>query len=284
MYNLFSVCRTRAGEMRSDDDEFVVARQDAAGMARVRALKEQGAALRKKIMPVRLTALIIIFMVAGMVSVTAYFEIASETGFAEAWRNVRWLIAAGVPLLALTALLLFFFVRRVRRIMASPAVREYLERAERETIALKEALGVPADASALDVIAYVYREGRQKKPISATGRFLTRSHTLLEYNVFVRGDRLCFADAERVVGVPLSMLVATYPRRKRVIVDDWNKSEPATSKQYKKFASSASDGSTVIRSYLALHLAGSRGEYEIWIPAYEAETLQRVVDLKLIAS
>lgn len=281
MYNLFSVCRTRTGEARPDADAFVVARQDAAGMARVRGLKEQAASLQKKITPVWLTVLILISMVAGMVLVAGYFEVASETGFAAAWRDVWWLIAAGVPLLALAALLVFFLFRRAKKMMASSAVQGYLERAERDIAALHAALGVPADAPVLDVIAYVYREGRKKKPISSGGAF--RTYMLLEYNVFVRDDMLCFADAEAVFGVPLSMLVAAYPRRKRVTVGNWNKSEPAASKQYKKFVTSSSNG-TVIRSYLALHVAGSRGEYEIWIPAYDAETLQRVAGLRLVLS
>lgn len=286
MDNLFSMCKMRSGEVRSDADPFVVKRQEEAGMTRILEMATQGMNIEKSArLPVGLMILELVCMLGGMILIGAFFESAADIGFAEVWSRAWWCIAAGVPMLAVAGVLAFLAFRKRKEVMASPAVRDYVQRTERVTRELREALGVPEDAVRADVVTYVYREGG-KKNSSSFWRGVTGAYTLNEYSVFVRNEMLCFADLSSIVGIPLSSLVETRACKKKLFVSNWNKDVPPNSPQYKQFARGTGAEGTVVtlRGYLVMHISDSRGEFEVLIPEYELQALQSLSGLRLIVS
>lgn len=144
-----------------------------------------------------------------------------------------------------------------------------------EIRSLYETVGVPKDATAVDIIEYSYK-------IDKNGEEKTDGfNTLFRAWIYGQDDKLYFSDEYTVYAFPKEAFKELrYTERKiSVLETDWSKPVPPTSDKYSSCGLTVSKGLITFSEYLSVILEYNGETYEFRAAPYEALPLSRITGL-----
>jgi hypothetical protein len=219
------------------------------------------------------TACGLIAIVLGVSILRALTEIPLKNAYANA-PVLFWL----VPLTAAVwGTLTYLGIQRKKAVESGEEAKNALKAADALMRSCYDTLGVPKHADEMDVLCsqYCVKDGQIVNKPTACYTFVNA-----ELKVFVQDDALCFADISQKICVPLSSLQSIRRIEKSITFPTWNKETSFKDAPYDQYKISATRFGYSIKSYYALCIRGEGGEdYELYFPAYELPTVQKLTGL-----
>lgn len=210
---------------------------------------------------------------AAALFVGVFFEVWSDTTFAELNKKAPWLLPVMLVCVALAIGYLVLATVRRRKVSASSDARYVLERAQNTIGESYAALGVPADAADTDVMLSALTKRQWENPNSRFGLVYQNQNA----KVFREGEAICFAFLDCVVKIPLERIVRIAAVDKRILFQRWNKDVPARQGIYKQYKIRMNNNGVIsVKPYYAMELRDGAEEYQILIPCYDIEPVLRM--------
>lgn len=173
--------------------------------------------------------------------------------------------------------LLIWGRKRYKAVLASPEYQTTVEEKESVQKVSYDELGVPADADEIDVFCFGYKLTKKGKPKSANP---FAQYVTLNLKIFQHDDNICFADTGDLIEIPRSAITETYVLAKRVTFYGWTKEQSYKSQEYKPYKIRANNyGTLFIKGCYCIVLQLDGEQYEIIIPPYEWQVLEKYVEL-----
>ena len=275
--NVFAVKHAKGDEnVPFDGEVFVSRRIDATHQEELDSLSEDSAKHLKKLMlPI---PLMLVKFIAFALGILIGVEIlTAEVGIAQAYQNAPYFFYIAPALLILAAALQIVEVVRRKQMLGSEEYNAHVDDLESAAKRSIEELGIPADASSIDVLAMTYKE-KKDKLVSAY------DFTFLPLDMYVYADEkyLYVADNSMVFQFYRGDLGAIERINKKASLAFWNKDDAATSKAYKPYKlTENSAGFVSMKYYYSLPIQSDFGEYELLFPPYEIETVADLLGLSL---
>ena len=213
--------------------------------------------------------LCIFFLAACIKAVTN-----TEVTMKEAFQNAPYLfILAAV---ALIYLIVLFFRKRIKKRRVEKQIEEsdLVENMEELYQKIRDELEIPEDSLSVDVLADVYEIKRNKRK-SAISPVVVNSMV----DMYVKGDKLCFANAEQEISIAIHEITKIEKVKKRLSIMEWNKEEPYKDKQYKKFKLEENDYGILVKWYYSVQIDSLWGQYEIRFPNYEEDAVRKIEEI-----
>lgn len=132
-------------------------------------------------------------------------------------------------------------------------------------------LGIPEQTETVDVLCqcYVWHKG-VREPAAAD------CFTNLEYQIFLRHDRLCLADWDAVWEIPIAEIVAVQEIHRRMELNSWNKEEEPDAPPYASpHLEYLESGEIFLHVYYRIVIRHTGEWFSLLIPHYDIETVQR---------
>lgn len=205
--------------------------------------------------------------------------------FGEMWKRFVGngaivILVVGLVCLVVAIALLVWERKRTKRVEASPEYQTIIDEREKLQNGSYDELGVPTDADDIDVFCYPFKYNKRGKEKfgSPFAKYVTISH-----KVFVRDDNLYFADITNLVKIPLSAITETYVMAKSVNFYGWTKKQNFNSKEYKLYKIRSNNfGAMFVKGCYCINLLLDGSEFEIIIPPYEWQVLEKYIQLPKI--
>lgn len=212
----------------------------------------------------------------GAIILFALFVRALQTSFVYLWeRQIYFVIIAGCVLCVGLMLWAANKVALFRRI-GEETCRKWREQSEETCADMQQRVHNEEDAVTLSVLAQIYKSrdiNRKRKAY--------RHYLLMESKVFVQDGKIYFVNRESVSAVPISSIVATYHRRRRLAVTMY-----AARDEYRQAISEKHLSHGMIHPRVgdvaSVHVLCERGDFEIVIPDYDIQKLESITDLKWV--
>ncbi len=276
MKNLFTYNVTAA---KLDTEKFIIRRLSTETAAKQEEHADKLFQAQKYAQaPVWLSIVMYLTLAFAIIVAGAFFNALLEVGAETALHNSRILLPiAGVCLVV--AVVIFIFKKiRFNKTVSSPSYLELTEKTEKTYGQCYEELQVPQTADEINVFSTIYkitRSGKQKNASFAT-------FVAYDLKVFVENDCLCIADLTTVTAIPLSQITGIFGVNKRAAFANWTKPEKFNSRKYKPYKIRQNNMFYFVKPYYSLRFTSSGEEYEIIIPPYELETIQKYVHAPII--
>lgn len=135
-------------------------------------------------------------------------------------------------------------------------------------------LGVPQEYEKVDVLSFEYVEKDGKVKMKNGTNYFTNNAMKL----FRKDDMLCLADTEKVCSFPISDVKKYVLKKKKAIMDHWNKETRYNEGRYIKYRISTNDSGSLNCKFCAMQCADTFGEYELFFPVYELEAFKAIAD------
>ena len=187
-------------------------------------------------------------------------------------------------------LLFFFFlaawivlkilsVKKEKAVLEEQNAEEQVEKIEQDAQAIYELLGVPTDATEVDVISFFYKvKNGEVKP---TDRFMLMTpffNTVVK--LFATEDSLCLADTENCFSFAKNELRAIRKVNKRIPLAGWYKDEAPTKGCFKPYKLRVNQfGQVFVKPYYILEIVHGGEEFGIYFPCYEKEAFEKASGL-----
>lgn len=182
--------------------------------------------------------------------------------------------------LLIAALVFQFKARRISRLLLETAndrppldLAEASKKLEAAAAEAARELGVPSSALSADVLPfhYIIKNG-QTKPFGKENRF-----DVLSVSLFTRGSDLCIATSKELLRIPKSDVRGYRVYDEELELDMWLKPEDSDSPKYQPYNIRRSGLlARKCRGYIGLDI---RGEFELWVPAYDLPPLKKLLRL-----
>lgn len=157
-----------------------------------------------------------------------------------------------------------------------------VKRVEDQVDAAFRELGVPGDAKDVDVIAISHRWKNGKLKPVAYG-LETSERTNEPFKVFLREDKLCFANTEHRYEFDRSALQVLRSVKKHLYSKGWNKDVDYDEGFYKPYKLTVDNYNRIhMRSYGLLELKHEGVRWAIWLPPYELNYISALTGLKIV--
>lgn len=207
------------------------------------------------------------------------FQSVGKTSFIAVWNHSFWLIIIGIISWIILFILHLYKKVRIKRVVESNAFNTLEKHTEELYQFITKDLKIPANASQVDILFYMYKEKKGKlKPISSMYQY--KNTPLL---LFVEKGSLCLADISMVLAIPLESITRIIRVNKRTRVYGWNKQEPYNKGEYKKYKITKNKFDILFfKPYYSLQLSNWTGDYEILIPAYDIDKFKEATKLPVI--
>ena len=219
------------------------------------------------------TACGFIAIVLGVSILRALTEIPLKNAYANA-PVIFWLVPLTV---AAWGILSYLTIQRKKAVESGEEAKNALKAADALMRSCYDTLGVPKQADSLDVLCsqYTIKDGRAVNKPTACYTFVNA-----ELKAFVQDDALCFADISQKISVPLSCVQSIRLIDKSITFPTWNKKKGYREAPYDQYKISATRFGYSIKPYYALLIRSEEGEeYELYFPAYELSTVQKLTGL-----
>lgn len=132
-------------------------------------------------------------------------------------------------------------------------------------------MDIPEDNMAVDVLGEIYEMKRGKRKSACQPITLNGSTTM-----YFREGYLCFFDGAQELSIPLREITNIEKRKKRMSIANWNKEEDYESSKYKKFYIVPNNYGLLIKEYYSIQIQSIWGEFEVRLPEYEEEAVNRI--------
>lgn len=276
MKNVFNMDMTNNPDNeRIDGAQFITQTLDPVLLQQVDRIADQAQEQEDKAeLPLVLRILRGLAGICALICVGGLVKALGKVTFLEGFHNAPGVYIIGGIALIVWAVLAVWSRARARKVSSSPEQAALERDAEQIAQAALTDLGVPEDAKKIDVLYRVYhvKNGKEKSDLDYIND---------EKWVYRSPDALCIADVRTVVSIPISSVISTEVRKKRVRMMQWNKEQAPNSAEYKPYRVTKNDGVYYIRSCTALRIHDVFGDYEILILNYDADTVCGMLNLSV---
>ncbi len=204
----------------------------------------------------------------------------SEVSFAQAYKNAGWLFWLCGGCLALWALLKFWSTRKETKVLGSEESTHVLSNLENISNSIYTELGVPTDASEVDILSFFYKNKDGQIKICEKGIQLAKFMNPA-FKIYKDADNLYLTNLTGKHAFPLSSLKAIRKINKNGNVITWNKVAATTEGRFKQYKLTVDNyGRIHFKNYYILELTHNGEEWGIYIPCYELPALEYYTGLK----
>jgi len=203
-----------------------------------------------------------IMIAAGLLS-----GLRDDLPFAQVWHN-SWFLIVALPVLVAGWLVLFFVEKkRKKAVEKSPEFAQIQSQTDAVISHSIDEFALPEDAVVMDFLSYRYviKKGEIK-----VRSFALATHLNASMGTFVQDGKLCLANLEQVVEIPLKDFSAIERVNKNVIIPQWNKDVPWTKEPYKKYKLKNNQyGMIFVKPHYLVRFDVDGQVYELTVPVYE---------------
>lgn len=263
------------GAFSANGAKYITARAEASASNELDASEKNLQSVKKRAAPWWLLLLAELFLVGGIFVLAVFVLPGDDESWAEMYGKFPWAVYAGTGAVVLGIALFALCAIRKKHIADNVEYKNADARVQKALGRIKESLCIPAGAPEVDVLAELYKIGKDGKirPRRRNGRFYN-----IPFYVYLNGDCLCFARPEAVYSIPLSSFVCIYKINKSVNLTFWNKAVPFNKPPYKQFKIRASQyGMKYVKPYYAVSVREGEEECCVYVPSYE---LEKILGLK----
>lgn len=259
------------------DGSVFISRSPESGLASKKKASDDEAErfMTHAALPKFLQWIVLIVFAAGLLLIAVGVNVLTDEEFTGDNTVPIVLAAVGGGLFAVG--LIFFGISAIkkRRVMGSPAFAYYESEREKLMREMKEALAIPAEAAECDVFACQFKTVRGKprrRPYSKNCYVACKTLAWRE------GDAFCVFDGDYVYKFPFENFVEVERIVKSLGFYGWNKQEKFNKGKYKlyKIRYNSNGGIFMVKNSFRVRLFRENEEYEVIIPAYENETLEKL--------
>ena len=140
---------------------------------------------------------------------------------------------------------------------------------------IEHELGIPQNIEDIEFLLEQYTV--DKEGVKKHKDFPMYSHLNHLHSVFIENGCLCITSNVRIE-IPLTSLTYIEDPNKRASFPDWNKEEPYTSEEYRKYKVTTNSFNTYFTNYYIVHIEGG---YCLLIPNYDIEKFQKLTHLRI---
>ncbi len=232
-------------------------------------------------LPLRILSTIFtgLFVIAVTVDVRLLFDIlAGDLTISQAYHNAPFIFYAEAVVIVLFAILTAAKIKQSKKVFQST---DYADHTGSLNLAIDESfrqLGIPENASVIDVLMSKYRikNGKEKQIAFFNYNFIN-----VPKYVYIENACICFADAYEVLEIPLSSVKSIKKVKKRAMFPNWNKNDPPSSKNYKKYKIAMNNQNVYYAHYYSVLIEDIRGDFELFIPNYDIETFSALTAIRI---
>lgn len=260
------------------DGSVFISRSPEGGLATKKKDSDRNteAILRHAALPKILQVVFLIVLIAGLLLFTVGLNLLTDEDYTGDITVAIVLASVGGGLIVVGLGFMGIAAVKAKRVMGSPAFAFYEGEREKLLRELGEALAIPAEAVKCDVFICFYQTVRSKQKRRP---YFKNGYIAHETTVWREGEAFCIFDGDDVYKFPYENVIETERIEKRVIFYGWNKKEKFNKgkfKQYKIRYNGNADYYTVKPSY-RVRLFRESEEYEVLVPGYETEILEKLI-------
>lgn len=271
MKNLFGYFKKGDNSRR---DKFILRELKDDNRKEIEELRDETQALeKKKKIPFWVSILIYILALAGLVIVGAFMKNLNK--FSQLMESVGYLFYIGVGLIVVAIGLTILISYHNKKLNQDPEVLEFVDEATKKIEDVKAALEIPSTAIDVDiVISMIKLDKNGSEKIVKMLDFFGENN---EVSLFVEDNKLCIADIELVLGIPLDSIIGFELVDKKIKLPSWNKEDNPKSEKYSEYVRTVSDG-IILNNYYQLVFEVEQEKYYTVIPNYEYNRVKNLID------
>ena len=188
-------------------------------------------------------------------------------------------IVAGVSMVGLVTVL-FINRQKEKKFTKTEEFRSLIAKGDQLVVKIREALGIPAGAKELDVLAQPYKVVDGVKVKSEKFDYLPLSNF-----VFVNGEgKLCVSDLERVYAVDKKDITKISYVNGTILLSRWTKETAIKDAIYKEYdLKKASSGMVSVCGFYAFEIQDEKNKFFLAVAPYDAKEVARMLGKKLPA-
>ena len=267
MDNLFDFEVKSAFSVKSGSDAFVCRTIPDALLDKIAALQPQTVLNRRRALLLTtafsLSMLVMILLPLGIIVL--------RVRFSAVLRNAPWAYALEGTAVAVWFSILLYALQYKKRSRSFSPFGEQTAAERRLTEACKAALGIPADAAVVDVLAAVYTVGKDgRRHYTETTLFGAPRYHNLPTPIFADTEALYLSDFTRLLRIPLASVERVTTLQRRVVLQNWNKEVSPHAARYRAFGLRRSFRMKAYCCQVEIH--DPRGRYCLLIPNYDLPT------------
>ncbi|MDE7296231.1 MAG: tetraspanin family protein [Clostridia bacterium] len=259
------------------DGSVFISRSPESGLAAKKKASDDEAErfMTHAALPKVLQWIVLIVFTAGLILLAVGLNVLTDEEFVGDATRPIVLTAVGGGLFAVG--LIFFGISAIKkkRVMGSPAFAYYESEREKLMREMKEALSIPIDAAECDLFACQYKTVRGKQ---RRRPYYKNSYVACKVLAWREGDAFCVFDGDAVYKFPFENFVEVERITKGICFYGWNKQEKFNKGKYKpyKIRYNANNSMYTVKNSFRVRLFRESEEYELLVPAYENETLEKL--------
>lgn len=271
MKNLFGYFK-KGDNSRSD--KFILRELKDDNRKEIEELRDETQALeKKKKIPFWVSILIYILAIAGLIIVGAFMKNLNK--FSQLMESVGYLFYIGIGLIVVAIGLTILISYHNKKLNQDPEVLEFFDEATKKIEDVKAALEIPSTAIDVDIVISMIKldKNGSEKIVKMLDFFGDNN----EVSLFVEDNKLCIADIELVLGIPLDSIIGFELVDKKIKLPSWNKEDNPKSEKYSEYVKTVSDG-IILKNYYQLVFEVDKEKYYIVIPNYEYDRVKNLID------
>ena len=261
--------------------EFFVAKpSDALLQAHSLSLGQAEDTLKQSKLPLGLRILQNVCGYVGLVMLIGLMRALSEVTILEAYENAPWLLWIGGSLLLIWGVLTIASVVRSKSILETEESIQKLEHLKQANQAIFAELGVPANATTVDILVFYYKMKKGKLKVTEKGMQMTPYLNPIFY-VFADEENLYLADLTGKYAFPRTSLVTIHTVKKQTGITGWNKPIGYNEGIYKQYKIGCNQyGNIICKRHYILEVNHNGTPFGIYIPDYELPVFESLTGLK----
>ena len=226
-------------------------------------------------LPKVLQGIVLVALTVGLLLLVVGLNLLTDEEFVGDDTRPVVLTAVGGGMAVVAFIFLGIAVIRKKRVMGSPAFAYFESEREKLMRELKEALAIPVDAAEWDVFACQYKTVRNKQ---RRRPYYKNSYVACKTLAWREGEAFCVFDGDNVYKFPFENFVEIERIAKSIGFYGWNKQEKFNKGKYKpyKIRYNANSALYTVKNSFRVRLFRESEEYELLVPAYERETLEKL--------
>lgn len=202
-----------------------------------------------------------------------------SVSLAQAYHNAAWVFFVAPICAVVWGVLTLMARHRKTTVLGDDTAGRTFSRLENSQKAIFDELGVPEDATAVDVLVFRYtvRNGQIKpKELMPSTPYIAT-----QMQLFADEDRLYLAEISGKYAIPRSALRAIRTVKKRINFYGWNKDEKPRSKRFKPYKLGANQyGCIICRWYHILELELDGETWGIYFPPHERPAFESATGMR----
>jgi len=219
----------------------------------------------------------------GILILVKFFS--NKNGFQDAYSRNAVLFYISIALILYGIIIYMIQKQKVKKTLALDEYKQMNEKADVLYKQVLEELGVPEEAIKIDfLMSTIYKKNEQ---LAKEGKKAKTIAKPLYYNIilnsYVENGLLCLADNCSVLTLPVKAFKRIVKKEEKILESQWNKDVDIKSEEYKPYKITQNNfGAYRIRYYYSIEFVINDLEYEMKIPHYEINNIQKLLDLPIV--